>query len=164
MICPICQYDLGNTWPKYCPKCECALREDISKKSIKRPLAIIIAIAAVFILTIVLVSSDDDTNKDNLNQYGNVYYDGDFANGKLRFLYDDNGSLTFFLDANYREDTIFYKWIIWDLDNNVRLVSETKSITYFEWADPPSGHFEIILRIGADATKMQTFSGTITLR
>lgn len=130
----------------------------------KKGLIFVVFIVAILLIPAFVVHDDGASVKQTLNQYGDIICDGDLSNGKLRFMYDDNGSLTFYLDAKYREDTIFYKWIIYDLDSNSILVQETKTLTYYEWKDPYPGHFEIVLRIGATAIDMQTFSGTITLR
>lgn len=165
MICPICQHDLGNTWPEFCPKCGCALRKDRDVYDKRRKSLILVTLAIAVLLISVLAVYDKETDdKQVLSQYGNIVCDGDFSEGKLRFMSDDNGSLTLYLDAKYREDTIFYKWIIYDIDNDVKLVEDTKTITYYEWKNPSYGHYRVILRIGATAVDMLEFSGTITLK
>ena len=167
MICPICQHDLGNTWPEFCPKCGCALRKDsdiCDERKKKKGLIFVAFIIPVLLISALVVYDNETDDRQVLNQYGNIICDGDFSEGKLRFMSDDNGSLTLYLDAKYREDTIFYKWIIYDMDNNVKLVEDTKTITYYEWKNPSYGHYMVILRIGATAVDMQEFSGTITLK
>lgn len=161
MICPICHSDLGNSWPKTCPYCECILRED--PKSNKKHVFAAIAIAAIILISSVVlcIPSRAQTDGGTIASNDDFKIDGDFSTGILRYFTDDNGALVIWLDKPYRNDTVFYKWSVFDLNNDKQLYLDTKNDANIEWNNPIPGHYKIIVRVGADATSMKTYSGTI---
>lgn len=160
MICPICHSDLGNSWPKTCPYCECILRKD--PKSNKKHVFAIAIVAIILISSAVLcIPSRAQTDGDAVTSDDNFKTDGDFSTGILRYFTDDNGALIIWLDKPYRNDTEFYKWSVFDLDNGIQLYLNTKNDANIEWNNPTPGHYRIDVRVGIDATSIKTYSGTI---